>query len=343
MKTLRDAGCSRAFSVFLSLAVVPLIAMGVALTSSEAGAHGRHREGGGRAARVCSTTARVAYKACGKDVQDNRLIAEAKCLNVSDADERDACFEDARSTSQDERGECEDVRDARLGVCEALTIGGGPYDPEIDPTRFVAADAIDGNGYFPLKPGTEWVYQNTDDETITVTVTDETVEISGVPARVVTDVVVDGDGHTTEDTQDWFAEDVDGNVWYFGERTIASDPESLLATAEGSWETGVDGAKPGIVMPAVFVVGDVYRQEFLLGDAEDIAENLSQTETESVPEGGPTVASCDGDCLETHEYTPIEPDQSESKFYAKDVGVILTLDDNDPSFREELVSFTPAP
>jgi len=115
----------------------------------------------------------------------------------------------------------------------------------------------------------------------------------------------------------------------------------MLPVTDGSWRTGVDGAQPGIVMPAVFTVGDVYRQEWLLGDAEDVAENLSATETLSVPSSGPVVASCSGDCLETHEYSPLEPDSSESKFYAKNVGVILTLDDNNASFREELVVFTP--
>ncbi len=158
----------------------------------------------------------------------------------------------------------------------------------------------------------------------------------------MTDVVEVG-GNTTENTIDWYAQDVAGNVWYFGENTLATNPDNLLISIEGAWETGVDGAKPGIVMPAVFTVGDVYRQEWLLGDAEDVAENLSMTETESVPQAGPAVASCTGNCLKTHEYSPIEPDKSESKFYAPNVGVIVTLDDNDPTFREELVEFTPAP
>jgi hypothetical protein len=78
----------------------------------------------------------------------------------------------------------------------------------------------------------------------------------------------------------------------------------------------------------------------LLGDAEDIAEILSTTETESTPQTGPAVASCSGDCVKTHDYSPLEPDASESKFYAPGVGVIVVLDDNDPTFREELVEFT---
>jgi hypothetical protein len=341
--------------LFLNAAILMLIAGGSVFTAIDAAAgkkghsdqeqqgdghhgHGHGGKGESGKGQVCSMTSQIAYKACGDDVQDNYLIALAKCLNVTDPTEKRACFADARSASQDERTQCGDVRDARLDVCGALTMGGGPYDPPIDPANFVPADQIVGNTYFPLKTGTKWVYNNTAGETITVTVTDQTAEIQDVPVRVVTDVVVDSDGKTTEDTMDWYAQDVDGNVWYFGENTMATNPDNMLISVEGAWETGVDGAKPGIIMPAVFTIGDVYRQEWLLGDAEDVAENLSMTENETTP-----AASCSGNCLKTHEYSPLEPDASESKFYAPNVGVIVTLDDNDPTFREELTEFTPAP
>jgi hypothetical protein len=345
---------------FLHAAIVILITGGAAFTATDVAAgnkghSGRDQQGeeprghgssdqnhwgqryGGKG-QVCSQTTQLAYNACGEDVSDNYLIAQAKCLNVTDMHEKRTCQRDAISARREEKTQCGEVRDARQEVCDALTMGGGPYDPPIDAIDWVDADAIVGNEYFPLKPGTQWVYNNTDDETITVTVTDETAEIEGIPVRVVTDVVVDGDGNTTEDTEDWYAQDSDSNVWYVGENTLATNPDNMLVSTEGAWETGVDGAKPGIIMPAVFNVGDVYRQEFLLGDAEDIAENLSMSETESTP-----AASCSGNCLKTHEYSPLEPDVSESKFYAPNVGVIVTLDDNDPAFREELVTFTPAP
>lgn len=316
--------------------IATLIAAGIALTAASANA-------GQKGTNACSQTAKLAFAACGNDVQDNYLIARAKCVNVTDANDQSSCLEDAKSTKKDDKSECKDVRDARLKVCDTLTIGGGPYDPSIDPANFVPADQIAGNQYFPLKPDTKWVYYNTDDETDTVTVTDQTVEIQGIPARVVTDVVQVG-GKTTEDTQDFYAQDQDGNVWYVGENTVASNPDNLLSSVEGEWETGVDGAKPGIIMPAVFNVGDVYRQEWLLGDAEDMAENLSSTDaTASAPTLNNATPQwvCNGNCLKTHEYAAIEPDTSESKFYYPDVGVILTLDDNDPGFREELVQFTP--
>jgi hypothetical protein len=313
-----------------STVIATLVAAATAFTAARAVA-------GGKGEKVCTQTTKVALKACGRDVKDNYLIAQAKCLNITDANEMSSCLADAKSAREDETSECKDVRDARQQVCDTLTGGGGPYDPSIDPANFVPADQIVGNEYFPLTPGTQWVYTNTDGETDTVTVTDQTEEIEGIPVRVVTDVV-EVAGETTENTEDWYAQALNGDVWYVGENTLATNPDNMLTSVEGQWETGVDGAKPGIIMPAVFNVGDVYRQEWLLGDAEDVAENLSKTASESTP-----AASCSGNCLKTHEYSPLEPDQSESKFYAQNVGVIVTLDDNDPNFREELVQFTPAP
>ncbi len=107
---------------------------------------------------MCSQTSQIAYNACGNDVKDNYLIAQAKCLNLTDANEKATCLADANSTRQDDKSHCRDVRDARLELCGALTMGGGPYDPPIDPNNFVPADQIVGNTYFPLKKGTKWVY-----------------------------------------------------------------------------------------------------------------------------------------------------------------------------------------
>jgi hypothetical protein len=321
----------------LNLAIVVLLAGGAAIGATDAAAGSQ-----GNTDKVCAQTSKVAFKACGKDVQDNYLIAKAKCLNLT-ADEQDTCLADAKAVRGDEKSECSDVRDARLELCDALTIGGGPYDPVINPNNFVPADQIVGNDYFPLIKGRTMIYSNTAGETITVTVTGDTTTIMGVPVVVVTDVVEVG-GKTTENTVDWFAQDTDGNVWYFGESTMAADMDNKLISVDGSWEAGVDGAKPGIIMPAgVPTVGDVYRQEWLLGDAEDAAEILSTIASESAPASGPAVASCLGDCVKTHDYSPIEPDASESKFYASGVGVIVVLDDNDPAFREELVQIIDSP
>ena len=106
----------------------------------------------------------------------------------------------------------------------------------------------------------------------------------------------------------------------FGE--IAKNYEDgELVDLEGSWEAGVDGAKAGIIMKADPQVGDVYRQEFFLGDAEDMGEVLSLSGDETVP-----AADCDNECLVTKDYTPIEPDVEENKYYAPGVGPILEVD-----------------
>jgi hypothetical protein len=128
-------------------------------------------------------------------------------------------------------------------------------------------------------------------------------------------------GALTEDTLDWFAQDKDGNVWYFGENTQELE-DGLITTIEGTFMAGVNGDKPGIVMKAHPAVGDFYRQEFSLGNAEDYAETLSLNESVTVPFG-----SFDH-CLRSQETTPLEPDLLEDKFYAPGVGSVLEVDEN---------------
>ena len=128
------------------------------------------------------------------------------------------------------------------------------------------------------------------------------------------------DGAVKEDTLDWFAQDKQGNVWYFGESTQEFE-DGLPVSLEGSWRAGVDGALPGIVMKGNPAVTNLYRQEFLLGSAEDMAKVLSTSATAVTP-----AASCRGNCVLTHEFTPIEPDLNERKYYAPNVGFILEID-----------------
>ena len=147
---------------------------------------------------------------------------------------------------------------------------------------------------------------------------DETTEVMGVECMVVRDVVY-LDGEPTEDTLDWFAQDVDGNVWYFGEIAVNYE-DGEIADVEGSWEAGVDGAKPGILVLADPQVGDAHRQEMLLGEAEDAAEVLALGETVTVPAG--TYVNC----VKTGEFTPLEPDTYEHKYRAPGIGVVLEVD-----------------
>lgn len=189
------------------------------------------------------------------------------------------------------------------------------YNPSISPADFVAA--VD-NPMWPLVPGTRYVYQG-GEETIEVTVTNDTKEVLGVTTLVVHDVVSIG-GETIEDTYDWYAQDAAGNVWYFGEDTKEYEGGRVVST-EGSWEAGVDGAKPGIVMHATPpAIGSPYRQEYYACEAEDMAEVVSLSESVTVPYG-----SFDN-CLQTREFTPLEPDANEYKYYRSGVGLLLEVD-----------------
>lgn len=204
-----------------------------------------------------------------------------------------------------------------------------PYAPEIDPARFT--NAIN-NRYMPLTPGATYVYDGTSAgtrQTNTVTVTPDTRVVMGVTCVVVRDQVFEGDT-LLEDTYDWFAQDADGNVWYFGEDSKAYEDGKV--STEGSWEGGVDGAQPGIVMEAQPVVGDSYRQEYLAGEAEDMAEVVRTGETVAVPFG------TYDDVLVTKEWTPLEPDIVEEKYYAPGVGVVLTNAVQGEEERFELVA-----
>jgi hypothetical protein len=186
-----------------------------------------------------------------------------------------------------------------------------PYRINVDPADFVA---VVDNPFFPLTPGTKWVYDG--DEHVEVRVLAETKEILGVPATVVHDQVFT-DGGLAEDTFDWFAQDRDGNVWYFGEDTKELANGKVTSTA-GSWEAGVKGAQPGIVMLALPHVGDEYRQEFLAGEAEDLGAVTALEGSVKVPAGtwsGSIV-------LVTEEWTPLEPDIRERKTYVWGVGLV---------------------
>ena len=202
-----------------------------------------------------------------------------------------------------------------------------PNEPEASPSPstspilhpFPGADkfvAEINNPYLPLEPGTRWVYESISsqgDERIVVTVTDRTREIEGVTATVVRDTVTQS-GEVIEDTRDWYAQDVDGNVWYLGE--YSESYEDGKTSTEGSWEAGRDGAQAGIVMLAHPKTGDSYQQEYYKGEAEDVGEVLAVDATATVPYG-------DFDnMVKTADFTPLEPDVLEQKYYAKGIGFV---------------------
>jgi hypothetical protein len=206
---------------------------------------------------------------------------------------------------------------------------GTPYAPEIDPADFTTR--ID-NRYWPLQPGTTFVYDGTSDgekEHNEVAVTSQTKTSLGVRCVVVRDTVT-VDGELTEDTLDWYAQDKTGNVWYFGEESKSYE-NGKVASTEGSWEAGIDGAQPGILMPADPKVGDEYRQEYYAGEAEDMAAVLKLGGSVTVPYG------TFDDVLVTKEWSPLEPDVVEHKTYAPGVGLILSESVQGEQERLELI------
>ncbi len=225
-------------------------------------------------------------------------------------------------------------------LCAAAACGGGTDAPEAAPppmrtTPPAAADVgkVIDNPWMPWPVGTQWTFVGeTADGTehTVVTVTDRTRVVDGVTTTVVRDVV-HLDGKLLEDTDDWYAQDAAGNVWYFGEDT--TEYTGTKADTSGSWEAGVDGAEAGIAMPAHPAVGDHYRQEYYRGEAEDEADVLALDASASVPYGEMS------GLLQTKDYTRLEPDADEHKFYAEGVGVVLEVGLHEKD-RTELVSMT---
>jgi hypothetical protein len=213
----------------------------------------------------------------------------------------------------------------------ALPQGSEPVN--LDPAEFTTEIT---NPYWPMTPGSRWVYRETDKDEVmkvVVTVTDQTKRIAnGVEARVVHDVV-SRDGEPVEVTDDWYAQDSEGNVWYLGEDT-AEYENGKVVSREGSFEAGVDGAQAGIIMPANPEPGLAYRQEYYAGQAEDKARVLGLDAKATVPFG-----NFDG-LLQTEDTNPLsEPPQVEHKFFASGVGPVLAVGVSGGSGREELLSY----
>jgi hypothetical protein len=219
---------------------------------------------------------------------------------------------------------------ARGGCPIPLPAGDEPVT--LDPADFTGP--ID-NPYWPIVPGSTWIYRDTDPsgaaQRVRVHVTHRTRSIVGIDAVVVHDVVRER-GQLVEATWDWYAQDACGNVWYLGEDTKEYE-DGVVVSTEGSWEAGIDGAQPGVIVPADPTVGLAYRQEYLAGEAEDRAEVLSLSEQAGVPAGHYT------DLVLTKETTPVTPDALEYKLYAPDVGVVLSIGISGDSDREELVRY----
>ncbi len=193
---------------------------------------------------------------------------------------------------------------------------GKDYHPNIDPANFSAH--VD-NPYFPLEPGTVYVYSGTKDGKAAInvfSVTTETKLIDGVRNRVVEDRLF-LNGRLEERTQDYYAQDEHGNVWYFGEDTGLVNKHGKVTTGAGSWHSGVDGAEAGVYMQANPELNRRFRQEWYQGHAEDQFKAVSLSTSITVPYVSSQHA------LKTEETTALEPKTLDNKIYVKGIGQVV--------------------
>jgi hypothetical protein len=230
---------------------------------------------------------------------------------------------------------CGGGSNAGSGSTQTLPQGSEPAN--LNPADFTTQ--ID-NPYWPMQPGSRWVYRETDTtgtrEKAVVEVTNQTKTIAnGVEARVIRDTVTEN-GKPVEITDDWYAQDQEGNIWYLGE-AVRNYKNGKVVDHAGSFEAGVDGAQAGIAMPANPEPGLSYRQEYYKGVAEDEGAVVTVGQEQvQVPYG-----HFDTGVLMTRDLVPTEPKVQELKFYAKGVGPLLSVHTDGAGGRGELVSFHP--
>jgi hypothetical protein len=234
---------------------------------------------------------------------------------------------------------CTSKNDVHATNASAKITGGLPQGAEvvkIDPADF--STNID-NPWWPMKPGTVWTYRETDSsgnaQDLTVTVTDQTKRpANGVEVRVVHDAVTKN-GEPVEITDDYYAQDSRGNIWYMGEDT-AEYEGGKVTSREGSFEAGKHGAQGGVAIPAHPVAGLEYRQEYWKDHAEDRGKVIVVGEQAEVPAGHYPHS------LMTRDTNPLEPKNVEFKFYARNIGPVLSVGVSGTTDREELTAFKPA-
>ena len=208
------------------------------------------------------------------------------------------------------------------------------------PVTTTAPDAanFDGhvvdNEWFPLVPGMTWKYRGVKDGQPSreiMVATSQTKTIQGVPCTVVSDKL-SLSGALEERTLDYYAQDKDGNVWYFGEDTAELKPDGSVKSTEGTWLSGRDGAEAGIFMPADPQVGQSFRQEYYKGQAEDHFRILSLSEQVKTP------GATSDQAMLTMEWTPLEPNVVDHKYYVQGIGTVLEQTAKGPLERNTLVS-----
>jgi hypothetical protein len=281
----------------------------------------------------CQQSAVQMKQACYHDIQDNLRTAQANCTNLSDRSDRRACRREAKASSKEESHTCKDQFKARIEACELLGEVRYDSDPLLNPSiLFVDPQEVtpgSANPYVSIVAGQTSVMRS-GDEVVVVHVTGDVRVIQGVTCRIVVDVALESEVNTEdgtidyiplEVTDDWLAQDLDANVYYCGELSRNFE-DGVLTDLDGSFEAGQDFAKAGMLFMAYPDIGSAHRQEFALGEAEDIVHYLDLTA--SPAEENP-LFPCEsvGGCLMTHDFTPMDPEVSEFKYYIPGVGFVL--------------------
>ncbi len=295
-----------------------------------------------RRGAYCSATANLLHRACGFEARDDLHVARAKCINIGDAADRAGCHKEAREARREAHETCRAQFETRRAACTLL--GEERYAPPFEPTRFDAdfGQLSNPNPYFPLAIGNKWVYVGEGERNV-VEVLNKTKAIGGVTCIVVRDLVYES-GMLKEATDDWFAAGRDGSTWYCGEevKDYAFFPGDRpqrpeLVSRDGSFKHGVEGDKAGLIMPARPRAGQVYLEEFSLGNAEDISQILST----SYAWGGGSAALdrlvprelaqrlCQRDCVVTKNWSLLEPGIYALKYYARGIGFFLETKPNE--------------
>lgn len=284
----------------------------------------------------CSATARLLHTACGFEAKDDFYVLKAKCINLADARARAECLAEAREAHLEAGQTCRAQLEWRRAACAVL--GEARYDPPFAPDRFDSnfRQLSNPNPYFPLGIGNRWVYVGEGERNV-VEVANETKLIEGVTCVVLRDLVYQ-DGELKEATDDWYAAGRDGSTWYCGEEVkdyasfdgdVPRRPE--LVSRDGSFKHGVDGDKAGLIMPARPRAGQVYLEEFSLGNAEDVSEILSASYAfggsgaldHLVPRDLALRLCGNRDCVVTKNYSLLEPGIYALKYYARGIGFFL--------------------
>ena len=307
----------------------------------------------------CEKTAAKMAKACHLDVGEELKVTQANCLNITNANDRSSCRDDAGDEAGEESELCGEQREARLDACELL--GEFRYDPDPledesivyldeDEMEFIGqAGGAMPNPYFNLTIGHTFVLRVVEDgeveETVVVYVTDETAEVNGHECRIVVDAGVseeDDEGEVDyeaeEFTDDLYLQDINGAVYYCGEISRNFE-DGILDNLDGSFRSGVEYAKAGVLVhnTSEIVLGSSHRQEYSLGEAEDIITYVADDASPVVEVDG---FNCGDGCLQTFDQSPLDPESTEDKFYLPGTGFVLAIAYEDGELtgeREELV------